>query len=141
MATANKFSDFVRQLCNKEHDLDTDALTIALTNTAPVAANDYLNDITEISYTNVSGSRVIPNKVLSQAAGIAKLVGDNVILTGAGAGFGPFRYVVIFNDTPGTAATKGLLAWIDYGSSISVGLGETFTVDLDQVNGILTVGP
>jgi hypothetical protein len=141
MAVANKFNDFVRQLCNKEHDLDTDAITLALTNTLPVAANDYVNDITEIVYTGVSGSRALANKVLSQAAGIAKFVADDVVLTGTGAGFGPFRYLVLFNDTPGTAATKGLICWIDYGSSISVAAGEIFTTDFDQTNGILTLGP
>lgn len=141
MATFNKFSDFIRQLCNKEHDLDSDAITIALTNTAPVAVNDYLNDIIEISYTNVTGSRVLANKTLAQSGGVAKFTADDVVLTGAGSGFGPFRYVVLFNNTPSTAATKGLIGWVDYGSSISVNVDETFTTDFDQVNGILTVGP
>lgn len=141
MATFNKFNDFLRQLANKEHDLDSDAITIALTNTAPIAANDYLNDITEISYTGVSGSRPLANKLLTQSGGVAKFVADDVVLTGIGSGFGPFRYVVLFNDTPSTSATKGLIGWADYLSSISVGVGEVFTIDFDQTNGILTFGP
>lgn len=141
MATFNKFNDFVRQIGNKEHDLDNDALTIALTNSAPSAANSYMSSITEISYTNVSGSRALTTKVWSQTSGTAKLTADDVVLTGTSTGFGPFRYVVLFNDTPGTAATKGLIGWVDYGSSISVNAGETFTTDFDQVNGILTIGP
>jgi hypothetical protein len=141
MATFNKFYDFVRQLGNKEHDLDSDAITVALTNTAPVATNAYMNAITEIAYTGVSGSRALTTKVWAQTGGVAKLTADDLVLTGTGSGFGPFRYVVLFNDTPSTSATKGLIGWIDYGSSISVNAGETFTVDTDQVNGILTIGP
>lgn len=141
MATANKFLAFTLALCNKEHDLDSDAISIALTNSAPTSGMDYLNDITEISYTGVSGSRALATKVMSTSGGVAKFVADDVVLTGTGSGFGPFRYIVLFNDTPSTSATKGLIAWVDYGSAISVAAGEQFTTDFDQTNGILTVGP
>lgn len=138
--TFNRFNDFLRQLGNKEHDMDSDALTIALTNIAPVATNAYLSSLTEIVYTGVSGSRVLQNKVWAQALGVAKFSADDLVLTGTGSGFGPFRYVVLFNDTPSTAATKGLIGWIDYLSSITVPAGNPFTIDFDGTNGIFTLG-
>lgn len=142
MPSANKFSAFTLALLNKEHDFDSDAITVALTNSLPTSGMDYFNDIVgEIAYTGLSGSRVLANKVLSTSGGVAKFVADDLVFTGTGSGFGPFRYIVIYNDTPSTSATKGLIAWVDYGSSISVGVGEQFTTDLDQTNGILTLGP
>ena len=139
MPAFQKFNDFTRQVLNKEHDIDSDAITIALTNTAPVAGNDYLNDIAEISYTGLS-SRVLVNKVLSTSGGVAKFTADDLTLTGSSP-FGPFRYVVIFNDTPATSAAKGLIGFGDYGSSITQAAGDPLIIDFDQTNGIFTFGP
>jgi hypothetical protein len=145
MPTASKFNDFVRQLCNKEHDMDTDDIRIALTNTAPAGGNSYMSSITQISYAGVlnegTGARALTGKVLSQAAGVAKFVADDISLTGTGAGFGPFQYLVVYNNTPATDATRGLICSVNYGSSISVAAGEVFNTDFDQANGIFTIGP
>jgi hypothetical protein len=43
---------------------------------------------------------------------------------------------VLYNFTP---ATKPLIGWWDYGTAITLTNGNTFTVDLDQSNGILTI--
>ena len=61
----------------------------------------------------------------------------DIVLTATGA-VGPFRYVVIYNDTP-TSPADPLIGWYDYGSSISLASGETFTVDFDATNGVLTL--
>jgi hypothetical protein len=45
---------------------------------------------------------------------------------------------VLYNDTP-TSPADPLIGWWDYGSSQAVAAGETFTVDLDGTNGILTL--
>jgi hypothetical protein len=58
-----------------------------------------------------------------------------VTWTASGAGFGPFRYVVLYNDT---AAAKNLIGYWDYGSSISLTqAGETFVTDFGS--SIMTV--
>jgi hypothetical protein len=46
------------------------------------------------------------------------------------------RLLVLYNDTP-TSPADPLIGWWDYGSSISVNDGETFTVDI--VTNLLTI--
>jgi len=125
MATFNKFYPFVEALAEKVHNLGSDQLKIALTNSAPSTANSVLTDITEISYTNCS-SRNVTTTSSSQTAGTYSLVTSDLVLTASGGTVGAFRYVVLFNDT---AASKNLIGWYDYGSSITLNDTETFTID------------
>ena len=134
MATLNKFNSFVEALAEKKHNLGSDQLVVALTNTLPTAANTVLVDITEIDYTNLS-SRNITTTSSAQTAGTYKLVLEDLVLTASGA-VGPFQYIVIYNDT---ATNDELIGWADYGSSISLASGETFTIDFDGSLGALTL--
>jgi len=134
MATFSKFNAFVEAVAEKVHNLGSDQITVALTNTAPTASNAVLADITEISYTNLS-SRNITTTSSSQTSGTYKLVLADIVLTATGA-VGPFRYVVLYNST---AASGNLIGYYDYGSSISLASGDTFTVDFDPSNGVLTI--
>lgn len=132
MATFNKFNAFVEALAEKVHNLGSDQLTVALTNTLPTSADSVLADISQISYTNLS-SRNITTTSSSQTGGLYKLILTDLTLTATGA-VGPFRYVVIYNST---AASGNLIAWFDYGSSISLANGDTLTIDFDPSTGIL----
>jgi hypothetical protein len=136
MATFNKFDAFVENLAEKVHNLGSDQLVVALTNSAPIASNTVLANLTEISYTNLS-SRNITTSTSAQTSGTYKLVLTDLVLTASGA-VGPFRYVVLYNDTP-TSPADPLIGWYDYGSSISLANGETFTIDFDGSNGVLTL--
>ena len=133
MATFTKFQPFVEALAEKIHNLGSDQLKVALTNTAPNATDDQLADITEISYTNCS-SRNLTTSSSAQSGGTYKLVIADLVLTASGGSVGPFRYVVIYNDT---AAGDELIAYFDYGSSITLANGETLTLDFDGTNGLL----
>lgn len=126
MATFTKFNAFVENLAEGVHNLGTGQIVVALTNTAPSASNSVLADITQISYTNLS-SRNVTTSSSSQTSGTYSLVLTDLVLTASGA-VGPFRYVVIYNDTP-TSPADPLIGYYDYGSSISLANGETFTVD------------
>lgn len=133
MAAYNKFNSFVEAVAEKVHNLGSDTLKIALTNSAPSASNTQLSDITEIAYTNCS-ARTVTISSSSQTGGTYKLVLADLVLTASGGTVGPFRYVVLYNDTAGN---KELIGWWDYGSSITLADGETFTVDFDGTNGVL----
>lgn len=135
MASFNKFDSFVEALAEKVHNLGSDTLTWALTNSAPSASNTVLADITQITYTNLS-SRVATVSSSSQTSGTYKLVLADLVLTASGGSVGPFRYAVLFNDTPSSPADP-LIGWYDYGSSITLADGETFTLDADATNGVL----
>ena len=124
MATYTKFNSFVEALAEKVHNLGSDQLVVALTNSAPSASNTQLSDITQISYANLS-SRNITTSSSSQTSGTYSLVLADLTLTASGS-VGPFRYVVIYNDT---ATNDELIAYYDYGSSITMANGETFLID------------
>lgn len=134
MATFNKINAFVADLGSKVHNLGTDQLTIALTNTAPAGTESVLANLTQISYTNLS-SRNISTTSWSQTSGTAKLVVADLTLTASGA-VAAFRYVYIYNST---TASGNLIGYYDYGSSVTLASGDTFTIDFDQVNGVLTI--
>lgn len=125
MSAYNKFNSFVEAVAEKVHNLGSDTLKVALTNVAPTAGNTQLSNITEISYTNCS-SRTLTVSSSSETGGVYSLVVADLILTASGGSVGPFRYVPIYNDT---ATNKELIAWYDYGSSITLADGETLTLD------------
>ncbi len=134
MATFQKINSFVADVANKVHNLGSDSLTVALTATAnaPVATNTVLANLTEISYTNCS-TRTITTTSSTQSSGTYKLILVDLVLTASGA-VGPFQYVVIYNNTAGS---KQLIGWYDYGSAVTLANGDTFTIDFDNVNGVL----
>ena len=134
MATFTKFNSFVEAVAEKKHDLGADQLVIALTNTAPVATNAVLGDLTQISYTNLS-SRNVTTSASAQASGTYKLTCADLTLTASGA-VATFRYAVLYNDT---AASDELIGFWDYASGVTMANGETFVVDFDATNGVLTI--
>ena len=134
MATFTKFQPFVEKLAEKAHNLGSDTLTVALTNSAPSAANGVLTDITQISYTNLS-ARAITTTTSAQTSGTYKLVLADLVLTASGA-VATFRYVVVYNDT---ATNDELIAYYDYGSAVTLTSGDTFTIDFDASGGFLTL--
>jgi len=133
VATFNKFNSFVEALAEGVHDLGSDTLTIALTNTAPAAGNTVLANITQIAYSNIS-SRVLTSVTSSQTSGTYTLDAADLVLTASGT-VPTFRYVVLYNDT---ATNDELIGYYDYGSAVDLLNGETFTITFDA-SGILTL--
>ena len=134
MATFNKFNAFVENLAEGVHNLGSNQLVVALTNTLPTSANSVLTDITQIAYTNLT-TRNVTTSTSSQTSGTYSLVCNDLVLTASGA-VAAFRYVVLYNDTP-TSPADPLIGWYDYGSSITLANLETFTVDFGAT--VLTV--
>ena len=140
MATFNKFQSFVEHLAEKVHNLQTDVLKVMLTNTAPVATNSVKADLVEVTAGNgyAAGGSTSAQVSSAQTAGAYKLVLTDVVITASGGSIGPFRYVVLYNDTP-TSPAKPLIGWYDYGSVVTLLTGESMTVDFDGTNGVLTL--
>lgn len=141
MAAYNKFYIFVQDVGRKVHNLNSDSLKVMLTNTAPVATNTIDGNITEISAGNgySAGGNTPTNSGYSQTTGVGKLILVDTVFTASGGSIGPFRYAVLYNNTAGSASNRPLIAWYDYGSSISLNDGETLTIDFDGTNGVFTI--
>ena len=137
MATSafNKFNSFTEAIAEKVHNLGADTLEVALTNSAPVNTNTVLANITQITYTFLN-ARTVTVSGSAQTAGVYKLSITDKTLTSTGGSTGPFRYVVLFNQT---ATNDELIGWYDYGSSITLGDGESLLLNFDDANGVLTI--
>jgi hypothetical protein len=139
MATFQFFNSFKEALPEKLHNLGSDTLHWMLTNVAPVATNSVKADLTEIAAGNgyTAGGNTGAVTSWGQSSGTAKLVlADPATWTAAGGSIGPFRYVVLYNDS---STSDSLIGWWDYGSSITLNVTETFTADADPTAGVLTL--
>ena len=130
-----KFNSFTEAVAEKVHNLGADVLEVALTNTLPVNTNTQLSNITQITYTNLN-ARTVTVSGSAQTGGVYKLSITDKTLTSTGGSTGPFRYVVLFNQT---ATNDELIGWYDYGSSITLGDGESLLLNFDDANGVLTI--
>jgi hypothetical protein len=144
MASFVKYETFVNDLAGKVHDLlgtagsGADTCKVMLSNTAPnVSTHTVRADVTELStgggYT--SGGSTATN-VGSSSGGTFTLAGTDVVFTASSGTIGPFRYAILYNDTP-TSPADPLVGYWDYGSSITLADGETFTVNFGA--SILTI--
>lgn len=133
-----KYQQFVEDLAAGVHNLATggDTLKIALTNAAPnVGTHAVRADITELTtgggYT--SGGVTVGAITGAQTGGTFTLSeASDPVFTASSGTIGPFRYAVLYNDTP-TSPADPLIAYWDYGSSITLQDGESFTVDLSDI--------
>jgi hypothetical protein len=147
MATYNKIQDFVEQLGLARHNLNTNVLKVALNRSdadggagaAVVATNTVLADI--VQPTGTGYAPIDTQNTWAEAAGTATLTGTKCVFTAGGADWQSFRYVVLYNDDTDTP-TDQLIGWWDYGSDLTLGNGETFSVKFngsDATGTILTL--
>ncbi|UTD28228.1 hypothetical protein [Bradyrhizobium sp. WD16] len=138
MAAYNKFNSFVLDLATKVHNLNSDTLKILLTDVAPVASNTVKANLAEIAAGNgyAAGGAVAAFVSGADPAGTYKLILSPVVFTASGGSIAQFRYAVLYNST---AASGNLVAWWDYGAEVNLTNGNSFTVSLDQTNGVFTL--
>lgn len=139
MAGLTLFYAFTEDLAEKVHNLGSDTLKVCLSNTAPVLTNTVFADIIEISAGNgyAAGGTAATTVSSAQTAGVYKLILDDVTFTASGGSIGPFRYVVVYNDT---SASDRLIGYSDYGVNFTISSGQAFEVDFDGSAGALTLG-
>jgi len=138
MATFVFFDEFGYDIGTGAHNLQTNTLKIALVSSASgvdQSADAVLADVTQISggsgYTT-GGVTITTDPTweeTSAGSGTWRLVTPDLTLTATSGGMGPFRYVVLFNDTQ-TSPAKPLIGYLDYGSDITVASGNTFLIDV-----------
>lgn len=137
VADYNKFFDYAEQVNRAVHNWGTHTFKGALTNTAPNQGMNVFADITEIAAGNgySAGGFTFDSVTLTESNGEAKLVTADEVVTASGGSIGPFRYLVVYNDT---ATNKNLVCFFDYGSSITLADTETLTVDVSATAGLWT---
>lgn len=136
MASYQKFNAFVENQTISKIDWDADVFKIMLCNTAPVATNSIKSDLTEIAAGNgYSAGGMTTTITVTRTGGTVKAVGTSVSVTASGGTIGPFRYAVLYDDTL-AAPVKPLVAFWDYGASITLNSGENFAGTIDGTNGI-----
>lgn len=125
----NKFNQTIEEIFSGTHDFTSNQFTVALTAAAnaPVATNSVLADLTEISYTNLS-SRNLTISTSSQTSGTYTQLFADLTLTASGGSVAPFRYVVVYDNTP-TSPADPLVCWYDYGSDLTLNDGESLLID------------
>lgn len=139
MATFTLFDEFIYNVLNGAVDLDSHTFKAVLSNTAPTAdTHDELADITQITqqFGYLTGGVTLASVTLTETGagtGIWQWTAADFSWTASGGAFGPFRYVVIYSDT---STGDKLVGMLDYGSSISITDGNSFTVDIGA-NGII----
>lgn len=134
-----KVDKFVLNLGSKVFNLATDQIKVALTNTGLTTstANQYSDISSPLATTNLSGATPfnVTTTSFTQTSGTAKLVLADLVLTATGS-VGPFQYIILYSDT---ATNKEIIGQYNYGSSITMGNGDTFTIDFDASAGVLTI--
>lgn len=148
MATYTKFNQTIEDVFKKKIDVSADSLLVLLTLTSPNAADIKVDTTTatctvaatsnalEIAagngYTKKGGAVTVTTS--SQSAGTFTLAANQVVFTASGGAFANFRYVVLYDDTSGTTSTRSVIAWWDYGATVTLNSGETFTVKFNNAN-------
>jgi hypothetical protein len=130
MATWSIVNRFKEAVAEKVHNLGSDVLKVALTNTAPSLSNTVLTDITQIGATGGYVAATVTINSSAQSGGTYTLSHDAVTFTATGADFDAFRYVVLYNDT---AATDELIGYVDYGVSYVLPDGLPFTLNAGNI--------
>ena len=139
MATCVFFNQFSEDLATGVHQLQAAGhqLKVYLTNNTPSASADAIKaDLLGATEQNGYAAADIQND-LSETGGTTTVTAVDYTWTATGA-VGPFQYAVVYNETP-TSPADPLICYYDYGSSISLANGETFTVNFGA--SLLTIAP
>ena len=139
MATGVVFHEAMFNIGNGAIDLDSHTFKAVLSNTAPVqGTDDELADITQIAGTNgytTGGVTLTSVAWLESGAGTGIWVWSSADFswTASGGNIPDFRYVAIYSDT---STGDKLVMYFDYGGTVQITNGNSFTVDV-QTNGLV----
>lgn len=116
----------------------SDQWAIALTNTIPgsTAFTAGTTDLATGGGYTAGGANVTTTSSTETGGTYRLILTDPSTWTAAGANIGPFRYALLVDKTVNLT-----MGYWDYGSSITLlsANSDTFTVDLDGVNGVISL--
>lgn len=141
MATTKTYGSLITAAFNKEIDWGSDTLKVALLTSSYTPNQDTHDYWDDVSANEVTGTGYTAGGATLASVTIGYTSGTNVTKFDAAdvswaASTITARYAVIYDDTPGTAATKPLIAYVDFGTDQSSSAG-TFTLTW-SANGIFT---
>ena len=133
-ATYNKFNSANTRLVT-DCNVTTDTFKIMLTNTAPVATNDVIADIVEITGGNgyTAGGIDIDLTAVEVNSTVEIRPDGNKVVTASGGSIPAYRYFVLVDVT-----TDALISYWDRGSEIALADGDTSTITLGATVAILS---
>jgi hypothetical protein len=142
MATTTVYGKLALTLFNKELDWDSDTIKCALVTSSYTPNQDthqywsdvVANEATGTGYT--AGGATLASKTITYDGATNKTTLDAADVSWASSTI-TARYAVVYDATPGTDATRPLIAYVDFSSNQSSSSG-TFTVTW-SASGIATV--
>ena len=141
MAAFVKYNAYIDEIAKAGHNHATAVFKLALTNTAPGAADTVWNTTVAPAPAAANGypagGNTLSTTSATTVASVFKLVLVDTVFTATAGGIGPFRYALLYNSS--SSPVNKLLGYYDYGSSITLADTETFTTDFDAANGVLTI--
>jgi hypothetical protein len=133
MVAGHVYTNAIAKMANKEIDLDSDTIKVALTTssyTPSQGTHDYFSDVTnEVSGTGyTAGGATLSSKTVSVSG--TTFTFDAADTVWSASTIANARYAVIYDATPGSAATNPLIAYVDFVTDRSTTAG-TFTITWD----------
>lgn len=129
--TAFYYGNFFVNLADKKIDFGSDTIKVALATssyTPDQDAHDFFNDITNevtgTGYTAGGATLGTPTVTLTGGTNTVKFDGDDTSWTTSTI---TARYAIIYDSTPGTAATNPLIAYVDFGADV-ISTAGTFLI-------------
>ena len=137
-----KYNTFIDEISKGGHNLTTAVYKAALTNTAPNSASDTVWNTTVAPAPAAAngypaGGITLTTSAASTTGGVFTLkISDTAPpFTATAGGIGPFQYVILYN----SSASNKLVGSYNYGSALTLAVSETFKIDFDDTNGVLTL--
>lgn len=139
--TAKLYGSYPAKVANKEIDFDSDTIKVALCTssyTPDQDAHDYFNDITnEVTGTGYSaGGATLGSKTVTYTSGTNTQAFDAADTQWASSTI-TARYAIIYDASPGSAATNPLIGYVDFGADV-ISTGGNFDIAW-AAGGIFTV--
>lgn len=121
--SAKYYGLFFKSLCNKEIDVDSDAIKVMLCTSAYTPNQDthqykssVTNEVTGVGYT--AGGLTLSSVVVAYNAGTNVLSMDAADAVWGSSSI-TARYAVVYDSTPATDATRPLICYADFGADVT----------------------